>query len=91
MSQMALATRPAEISLTDLLDLKSGGDQTSVLGTTVRSNAAGNLVSVKDLICATVKCSANAAQKKINKLTANGHITEGANSEFEYFKCELSW
>jgi hypothetical protein len=91
---MALATRAPEtpeVSLTDLLLLKTGDDQTSVLGVNVRSNAAGNLLSVKDLICAVEGCGANAAQKRIKKLITDGHITEGANSEFDYFKCELSW
>ena len=87
---MALATRPAKISLTDLLYLKTGDDQTSVLGVNVRSNAAGNLLSVKDLISAVVGCNANVAQKSINTLTTKGRIiiTEAANSKFKYFEHE---
>ena len=87
---MALATRPAKISLTDLLYLKTGDDQTSVLGVNVRSNAAGNLLSVKDLISAVAKCSGKSALKKIDKLTADGHITHGPNSEFKIFEHEAS-
>jgi hypothetical protein len=52
----------------------------------VRSNAAGNLVSIKDLIAAVEGCKQNTAEKRIAKLKADGHIiTEGANTEFEYF------
>jgi hypothetical protein len=86
MSQMALATRPAEISLADLLCLKSGADRTTVLGVKVRSDEAANLLSVKDLIVAIVGCNQSAAERKIAKLKADGYInTEGANTEFEYF------
>ena len=91
---MALSTRAPEtpeVSLTDLLLLKTRDDQTSVLGITVRSNATGNLLSVKDLIRAVEGCTANAAQLRILKLTADGLIiTEGTNTEFKYFKHEIS-
>jgi hypothetical protein len=86
---MALATRAPEtpeVSLKDLLLIKTGDDQTTVLGITMRSNAAGNLLSVKDLIRAVEGCSKKTAQSRIDKLSADGHIykTHPGINEFKY-------
>jgi hypothetical protein len=86
---MALATRApetSEISLTDLLKFNVVDGRSRILDIAVRSDESGRLLSVKDLISTVVGCNQIAAERKIAKLKADGHInTEGANTQFEYF------
>ena len=74
-------------SLTALLQIEHTDGKAAVGSFTVRTDPTGSLVSLKDIIQVIEGSCPNAAQKRINKLQADGHVTEGTNSEFQRFKC----
>ena len=77
-------------SLTTLLQIDHTGGK-AVVGTfTVRTDPTGSLVSLKDIIQVIEGCDAKAAQHRIGKLKASGHVTEGENSEFQTFQGQTS-
>ncbi|MFB1018984.1 MAG: hypothetical protein QMC37_01920, partial [Flavobacteriales bacterium] len=55
------------------------------MGKTIRVDETGELVSVKDAIVAIEGCTTKAAQMKIQKLIADGKISEDTNPDFKYF------
>jgi hypothetical protein len=73
-------------SLTALLQIEHTDGKAAVGSFTVRTDPTGSLVSLKDIIQVIEGSGPNAAQKRLNKLKANGHVTEGENSEFQTFQ-----
>jgi hypothetical protein len=74
--------------LTALLKIERTDDKAVVGSFTVRTDPTGSLVSLKDIIQVIEGSGPNAAQKRLDKLKVDGHVTEGANSEFQTFRGE---
>ena len=74
-----------------LLRMQIVDNRVQVLESTVRADATGCLIAVKDLIQAIEGSNSENAKKRLQKLKADGHITEGANSEFQKFSHTNVW
>jgi hypothetical protein len=60
----------------------------TVNGHSVRCDATGSLLAIKDSVQAIENCSAKVAALRVKHLLGDDHITEGANSEFQQFSSE---
>jgi|AntAceMinimDraft_1070359.scaffolds.fasta_scaffold13362_4 hypothetical protein len=76
--------------LTTLLQIQHTGGKAVVGSFTVRTDSTGSLVSLKEIIQVIEGSNPRGAQNRIEKLNAalkaDGHVTVGADSEFQTFQ-----
>jgi hypothetical protein len=76
-------------NIADMLKVGTPADgRLTVNGHSVRCDAPGRLLSIKDIVCAIENCSAKVAALRVKQLLGDDHITEGANSELQQFSSE---
>jgi hypothetical protein len=77
--------------ITSLLRMQIVDNRVQVLESTVRTDATGCLIAVKDLIKAMEECSTHIATRRLNQLIRDGHVSTIAGSEFKKFQYENLW
>jgi len=75
-------------ALRALCDFEKTDVGATLMGKQIRVDNTGELLSVKDAMMVIEGCSAAAAQMKMLRLLNDGKISEGANSNFTYFKLD---
>jgi hypothetical protein len=86
-SELVAAESSYDQNIADMLKVGTpASGRLTVNGHSVRCDETGSLLSIKDIVQAIEGCNPAAAQKKVDKLTTECHITEGANTEFKRFK-----
>ena len=89
--ELVAAESSYDQNIADMLKVGTPADgRLTVNGRSVRCDATGSLISIKDIVQAIEGCNPVTARMRVEKLTTDCHITEGANSEFKRFKSEVS-
>jgi len=73
-------------SLSALCQFEKTDVGATLMGSTIRVDESGGLLSVKDAITVIEACNPKSAQMKMLKLMKDNVISEGGNTGFEKFK-----
>jgi hypothetical protein len=85
-SELVAAESSYDQNIADMLKVGTPADgRLTVNGHSVRCDATGRLLSIKDIVQAIEGCKSEAAKKRVLRLKDHGHITEGATTEIQEF------